>query len=256
MAIIIKNMSQLVISLSHPAIVGTVHSPASLRAACQPEGKACDWLELRIDHFFPRVSALWKAAPALPRPRIVTVRHPAEGGMAGSITPLQRRALYGDFLEAAGMVDIELRSVSSMKEVIRQAHAAGAGLILSHHDFQKTPSPEKLRLLARKAKDAGADIFKVAAMANSPRDLAVLINFLANEKSTLPLAVMGMGPFGKVSRLVLAQAGSCLTYGYLGAANASGQWPVSLLKARLGELRKAPQSSKRNRTVPVLKTGA
>jgi 3-dehydroquinate dehydratase len=47
---------------------------------------------------------------------------------------------------------------------------------------------------------------------------------------------MGMGAYGKVSRLVLAQAGSCLNYGYLGTANASGQWPVSVLKARIAEL--------------------
>jgi len=63
-----------------------------------------------------------------------------------------------------------------------------------------------------------------------------LIEFLANEKGALPLSVMGMGTYGKVSRLVLAQAGSCLNYGYLGAANASGQWPVAALKARIAEL--------------------
>jgi len=48
-----------------------------------------------------------------------------------------------------------------------------------------------------------------------------------------------MGIFGKISRLVLAQAGSCLNYGYLGTPNASGQWPVALLKARIAELQDA-----------------
>ncbi len=123
-----------------------------------------------------------------------------------------------------------------MKEVIRQARRRGAGVILSHHDFKRTPRPEKLRDLARRARDAGADMFKVATMTEKPRDLATLIEFLANEKKVLPLAVMGMGTYGKVSRLVLAQAGSCLNYGYLGTPNASGQWPVAVLKARIAEL--------------------
>ena len=67
-------------------------------------------------------------------------------------------------------------------------------------------------------------------------DLAILIEFLADEKARLPLAVMGMGVFGKISRLVLAQGGSCLNYGYLGSPNASGQWPVAILKERIAEI--------------------
>jgi 3-dehydroquinate dehydratase-1 len=159
--------------------------------------------------------------------------------MAKGISPQQRRALYGSFMEAAGLVDIELRRAAEMKEVIREARTAGVGVILSYHDFQRTPPPGKLRELARGAREAGADIFKVAAMARGPRDLGWLLEFLADEKGALPLAVMGMGAFGKVSRLALAQAGSCLNYGYLGKANASGQWPVGLLKARIAELRDA-----------------
>jgi 3-dehydroquinate dehydratase-1 len=126
-----------------------------------------------------------------------------------------------------------------MREVIRQARAAGAGVILSHHDFNRTPRPEKLQDLARRARDAGAEVFKVATMTRGPRDLAMLLEFLADEKDAgLPLAVMGMGAYGKISRLLLARAGSCLNYGYLGAPNASGQWPVAVLKARIEELMK------------------
>jgi 3-dehydroquinate dehydratase-1 len=156
--------------------------------------------------------------------------------MAKGLTPGLRRALYGDFLEVAGLVDLELRQAGAMKEVIRDAREGGAGVILSHHDFRRTPAPDQLRELARRAADAGADIFKVATMTREARDLAVLIEFLADEKEKLPLAVMGMGVYGKISRLVLARAGSCLNYGYLGSPNASGQWPVALLKALIEEL--------------------
>jgi 3-dehydroquinate dehydratase-1 len=220
--------------------VGTIVSSASLAAAAKLRPGTCDWLEIRVDHFLPDIAELRRKSAKLSLPRIVTVRHPAEGGQAPRITLRERRSLYRDFMELAGLVDIELRQAGPLKEVIREAQAAGVGVILSAHDFRRTPPPARLRDLARQAADAGADIFKVAATANSPADLAKLIEFLANEKSPLPLAVMGMGRFGKISRLVLAQAGSCLNYGYLAAPNASGQWPVALLKARIAELQDAP----------------
>lgn len=47
---------------------------------------------------------------------------------------------------------------------------------------------------------------------------------------------MGMGRFGKISRLLLAQSGSILNYGYLDRPNASGQWEATLLKKRLAEI--------------------
>jgi 3-dehydroquinate dehydratase-1 len=227
---------QISTTLSYPAVVGTVHSAESLAAARKIRRQDCDWLELRVDNFFPNFDELRRFAPKLPVPKIVTVRHPGEGGMAKGMTVPQRRALYRDFLDVAGLVDIELRQAAAMRDVIGEARERGAEVILSYHDFQRTPPPEKLRDLAHRARDAGADVFKVATMTEKPRDLATLIEFLANEKEVLPLSVMGMGTYGKVSRLVLAQAGSCLNYGYLGVANASGQWPVAALKARIAEL--------------------
>jgi len=207
-----------------------------MAAARNLKHSQCDWLELRIDNFFPETADLLRLAPRLPCPRIVTIRHPSEGGASPRITTRQRKALYGDFMGVAGLVDIELSRAKEMKDVIRQARDTGVGVILSHHNFRLTPQARKLGDLACRALESGADVFKVATMANGVRDLASLIEFLANEKSRLPLSVMGMGMFGKISRLVLARAGSCLNYGYLGAPNASGQWPVALLKARIAEL--------------------
>jgi 3-dehydroquinate dehydratase-1 len=47
---------------------------------------------------------------------------------------------------------------------------------------------------------------------------------------------MGMGPLGKVSRLVLPMAGARLVYGYLDRPQVEGQWPAEMLSARLAEL--------------------
>ena len=227
------------LNITHPAVVGTIHSSGSLAAALRLGMGECDWLELRVDHFFPILTPLRLKAQKLAIPLILTVRHASEGGKGVGMTLRQRRAIYGDFMDIAGMVDIELRQAAAMKDVIREAKRAGLGVILSFHDFHRTPDPVKLRELALRAAETGADICKIATTTRTAADLAKLIDFLANEKAPLPLSVMGMGIFGKISRLVLAQAGSCLNYGYLGTPNASGQWPVALVKARIAELHDA-----------------
>ncbi len=68
------------------------------------------------------------------------------------------------------------------------------------------------------------------------RALAQLLGIFG-KKQPLPLSVMGMGRFGKISRLLLAQAGSVLNYGYLDRPNASGQWearPAQITPRRIG----------------------
>ncbi len=69
---------------------------------------------------------------------------------------------------------------------------------------------------------------------STPADVARLLEFQSRQK--MPLSVMGMGKYGKVSRLLFAQAGSVLNYGYLGSAQVAGQWPAVVLKQRIREL--------------------
>ena len=87
------NPFEFATSLSRPATVGTVHSANSLAAARKLRPAQCDLLELRVDSFFPNVAPLLRAAPRLPLPRIVTVRHGSEGGAAPAMETGRRRAL-------------------------------------------------------------------------------------------------------------------------------------------------------------------
>jgi 3-dehydroquinate dehydratase-1 len=228
----------MAVSLSSGNVVGTIHSLGALSAALKLRTGAVDFLELRVDAFADTTECarLEKILPRLHAPLLLTVRHPLEGG-AGRLGTAQRRALYLRFLARASLVDVELRSAEALDDVIAAARSQGARVILSHHDFHKTPSLARLQTLRQAAQRAGADVFKVAAVADKARDVAVLLDFLTARRPAAPaLAVMGMGAFGKVSRLVFAQAGSVLNYGFLDRPQVSGQWPAKLLKARLAEL--------------------
>jgi 3-dehydroquinate dehydratase-1 len=216
-----------------PMIVGTVHSPGSLGAALRLAPKSLDLVELRVDAFADP-SRLLREAPRIRTPRIVTVRHPAEGGENG-LTFALRRELYLAFLPHAALIDVELRSAEKLRDILTAAQAADVPVALSSHDFRRTPPITELQRRVHLAHRAGADLCKIATFVRTPAELARLLA-LFTWRSPLPLSVMGMGPFGKMSRLLFARLGSVLNYGYLHRANASGQWEARELKARLDEL--------------------
>jgi 3-dehydroquinate dehydratase-1 len=217
-----------------PHVVGAVHSPGALRQAREIRPGDVDFLEIRVDNFASDPDLLLPILPKLRVPLIVTVRHPLEGG-AHALGFSKRRELYARFLPHAAFIDVELRSLGKLAETVAAARRAGVGIIASTHHFRSMPSAAVLQRSIRRAYDAGADICKLAALAESPAALATLLGTLARRQS-LPLSVMGMGRFGKISRLLFAQAGSVLNYGYLDQPNASGQWEARLLKKRLSEL--------------------
>ena len=210
-----------------PAVVGIVDSPAALRAAGRLRLGEVDFLEWRADF-------LGTGIVKSKIPWIVTARHPAEGGHNAMAAAARREALL-ELLPAAALVDVEIRSLGGMEKVLSEARKAGVGVIASFHDFQKTPPTSRLEDLVKQAGDAGADVLKIATRADSPADVARLLNLL--ERSPFQLALMGMGQLGMASRVMLAAAGSVLNYGWLHRPNVTGQWSARELRGVLTALR-------------------
>jgi len=208
---------------ANPAVVGVVDSPQARRLAVRLKGSEVDVLEWRAD-CLPGARAI----PDSAIPWILTVRHPGEGGM-GNLADPAREKLFMRLLPGATCVDVELRSFRVMRNVLEAAR--GVRVIASFHDFQKTPGAAALRELAGRAADSGADVFKVATRVSDPGDISRLLELFS--VSSLPVAVMGMGPLGFSSRLLFAASGSVLNYGWLHRPNVPGQWPALELKAML-----------------------
>lgn len=223
-----------------PLTVGVLADDLAVQAwrALNDEQRAqsCDVLELRLDSLPLDAAALRQlvAETAQAQAILITARHPAEGGQ-GDLDCAARRQRLEPLLEIAQLMDIELRSIGEMRPLIQQAQAAGIGVIGSLHDFQSTPSLEILEGALRFAQSAGFNAFKVATHLNQPNDLLRLIELTLIEHP-LRRCVMGMGSLGKISRLTLGRLGSLLNYGYIGKANAPGQWPADQLRRLLAEI--------------------
>ena len=190
-----------------------------------------DLLELRADALADCMAGVRKFLHNAKLPVLLTVRHPDEGGI-GKLSSAKRRSLFDELLPFAALVDVELRSVAALREVIAAAKERRIRVVVSDHHFHRTPTLAKMRERRRRAIAAGADVFKLAAVAEDAGAVARMIDFVA-AGGALPLAVMGMGRFGRVSRLVLASAGSVLNYGYLDKPNAPGQWEARELMGLL-----------------------
>ena len=207
----------------------TIGDPEALRSF-----EGCDVVEYRVDCWPDAVERAAELMGAAAVPALLTVRAGAEGGRNG-LTTARREALFRRLLPVAALVDIEIASMGEFAGVVAEAKERGVLVVGSSHDFERTPTREELVERIGAACAAGADIVKFAAVAGKAADVAVLASLL--EEPGHPLSVMGMGGLGRVSRLLLAQLGSVLNYGYIDNATVSGQWSASRLRVLIGEIR-------------------
>ena len=193
----------------------------------------CDWVELRVDALPAELTAE-EIMDVLPCAGVLlTPRHQSEGGLRVWQAE-ERLRLTLDLLPMAVAVDWEAALLPQAQALVQAAKAQGATLIASHHDFEKTPTLDEMLEIESAARAAGADMVKFAFRVRCMDDVMVGVELL--RRATGPLAVMGMGALGPVSRLLYAQHGSCLVYGYLGKTpTAPGQWSAGLFRRALNE---------------------
>jgi 3-dehydroquinate dehydratase-1 len=212
-----------------PRIVGVIASGVDLERAVRMR-RLPDLFELRLDRLAGMADQVERALPKLRRPLIVTARDPREGG-ANKLRLLQRRDLLRRFLNHAYYIDVELRSVRTLQVLLANAKTKKIRQIVSFHDFKSTPSARILAAKARQARSHGADIFKVATRTDTPMELGRLLEFMANSRLNLSIAVMGIGKLGSISRLLLTHAGSVLIYASIAAASdVEGQMSLEQLR--------------------------
>ena len=201
-----------------------------------------DLIEWRVD-FFDDVNDIDKVEKALSEirkelkdiPLLFTFRNEREGGEC-SVSGGYYFKLY-DYIMKTGevdIIDIELFSKESeIRELIEKAHGAGVKVIVSNHDFNKTPPKDEIISRLCKMQEIGADLPKIAVMPKSSDDVLTLLeatNTMKQKCSTRPIITISMGNLGVISRLSGELFGSCMTFGSAKAASAPGQIEVKKLK--------------------------
>jgi 3-dehydroquinate dehydratase-1 len=219
----------MVKATSRPRSVGVIFSEQDLQRALRLR-KPPDLFELRLDGLLAVIRRLPVAIPQLRAPLIITARSPTEGG-ANNLSLSRRRELLMRFLPDATLVDVELSAATAFSALLKRARAENLQIILSQHDLTTMPALATLQAAARRAKSLGADIFKVAARTDRPEQLRNLIDLVRTPSWPIPISAMGLGKLGRISRALLADAGSVLNYAHLGRPMVEGQWSLAELRA-------------------------
>ncbi|AYD41157.1 type I 3-dehydroquinate dehydratase [Clostridium fermenticellae] len=162
-------------------------------------------------------------------PLLVTFRTAKEGGER-EITPEYYSELNKAIVATknADLIDIELFTVNFevIKDIVCEAHKNGVKVIMSNHDFGKTPSKDEIVSRLSKMQDLGADIPKIAVMPSNPDDVIELLsatNEMRRDHDRTPVITMSMGGLGVISRVAGEVFGSALTFGSAKKASAPGQ---------------------------------
>lgn len=199
---------------------------ARARAAAQTEA---DWIEIRLDG----PSGLpWdlRGFFAFPKPCMATVRAADEGGRSHADDETRNALLRRALKAGARAIDVEAWNPEA-RQLVREAHEAGARALVSFHDLSGTPSSDRILATFREARALGADWVKGAVTLTGPQDAVQLLEAARTAQAEgIPYALMAVNdPF---LRLLAPGLGMSLCYGSVPGAPAAtvGQVPVPDLK--------------------------
>lgn len=215
---------------------------ALLDQAGKSAGMKPDLLEWRVDSYdgventakcLNVLEAMRTAIGGMPL--IFTCRIHSEGG-ARQLSQEHRLDLIIAAIRSGhvDIVDIEMRNESDFIESVREAcQKAGNPLMLSYHDFEKTPEEGFICDTLAQAQSLGASIAKMAVMPNNYGDVLTLMNatHLARTGSVqIPIVTMAMGAVGSITRVAGGLFGSDITFALGQDASAPGQIPIDRLR--------------------------
>lgn len=194
-----------------------------------------DILEWRVD-YFAEVEDIDRVKQTLEnisymledKPLIFTFRSKKEGGE--KILSNEEYAKLNEEIiktKLIDIVDIELFiGDNEVKYLIDKAHDNNLKVIVSNHDFSKTPSEDVIVKRLEKMIEFNADLPKIAVMPRNQLDVLTLLKatcIIRNNYNQQPIITMSMGSLGMISRLSGEIFGSALTFGCVENVSAPGQ---------------------------------
>jgi 3-dehydroquinate dehydratase-1 len=207
-----------------------------------------DLLEWRVDGFdgAKNIDTTVDALKDLYReikniPLIFTCRIEEEGGMQ-KISRNDRLKLIEAAMKTQllDLLDIELcNDKEFIESIIVMGKKYDVKVILSYHDFEKTPKDGFILNKLIQAQDLGADIAKVAVMPQNNEDVLYLLQTTLTartRKLEIPIVSMSMGEAGVVTRIAGGVYGSDITFALGKSETAPGQIPIKDLRQAMSVL--------------------
>ena len=224
-------------------VIGT--SPEEIIKECEAarEQLPCDMIEWRADYY---LSAIDDLGEKLKEKDIYLdmIRRKGQGGMVDinkaqndSIRELVAQSELVDFIDVELFDENDSFDEYDIKSQINEIHRYGCRALLSYHDFEHMPQPGEIVNIIKTMNNLGADVCKLAAMANSREDAENLLKATAllTRNGIGPVVTIAMGEWGRSTRVAAGRYGSCMTFAAGSSQSAPGQIDVFTMKKWLDE---------------------
>jgi len=205
------------------------NSPDKIKDKLKNALKKSDYAEIRFD--FLKTEEIPQTLENIKyelKKVVCTLRPKSEGGkFEGSekerISILKLIAEYNPFL-----LDIEFNTIKKNKELAKYLKSTKTKLLISWHDFKKTPKfselKNKMNLMSKFSHNV-----KIVTTAKSDKDSTTTLQLYSQNKKS-NLIAFAMGDNGRLSRILCLYLGSPYTYVSLGKPIAPGQFSVDEVK--------------------------
>ena len=200
-------------------------SPNKIKIKLKTALKKSDYVEVRLD--FLKKEQVPKALEIIKKDLnkiVCTLRPKTEGGrFEGNekerISIIKLISEYNPYL-----LDIEYNTLKKNKELVKYLKSTKTKLLVSWHDFKKTPKNTELQNKIKQMSKFSCNV-KIVSTAKSTDDSTRMLG-LYSKKGKNNLISFAMGDAGKISRILCLYLGSPYTYVSLGKAVAPGQFSI------------------------------
>jgi 3-dehydroquinate dehydratase-1 len=177
------------------------------------EAQNADLIEVRLDSLtvHDRIADIPSRSKT---PLIATIKSVEQHGKFSGTETERQKILVDAAKNGFTYVDMDL-GISNRTELISSLHSAGAKVIVSFHDFDKTPTVEQLNEILDKEVALGADVCKIITTARTVKDNLTTLNFVSEASKKAKIVCFAMGELGKQSRLVSPVFGAFFTFACL-----------------------------------------
>jgi 3-dehydroquinate dehydratase-1 len=190
--------------------------------------KKSDYAEIRFDFLNPRdVPKTLQYIKKYHKRCVFTLRPKTEGGKF-SDSEKERLSILKLLAEYNPLyLDVEFSAIKN-RELLNYIKKTKTPILVSWHDFKKTPSTSVLIEKYQKMKKISNNI-KIVTTAKSIKDTASIMSLY--KKQSTGLIAFAMGSFGRLSRILCLHLGAPYTYVSLGKPVAPGQFSLDEIKS-------------------------
>jgi 3-dehydroquinate dehydratase/shikimate dehydrogenase len=238
-----KSLPRIVVALGFPT------ASQLLRAAENEYKDGNTLLEFRLDYLAEPGAGI-QAIRAFRKKYadatiLATCRHQRQRGAFSGAIEEQLSILRDAAHAGSALIDLEIESAERAESGL-PALRERAALVVSYHEFEKTPD---LARVVRRLELVSADAHKIAVTARKPSDELRVLE-IARKHHNPPLIIFAMSQIGSASRILAPAAGCPFTYA--APRETAGTAPGQIAADRMRSLYRCEKLSRQSRVYGII----